>query len=137
MAFYRGMDGSVSLGSTPDFVVQITGWNFQSEFEVLETTVVGDPARTRRTGLVDGSGSFTMRFDYGDTLGQKALFDRYLGPKPDGAVSNLQLWFDNDPKHIDIPSAVLTTFPITSALGNIVEATVSFQTSGLWAITWT
>jgi hypothetical protein len=136
MAFFRGMDGSVSLGTTPDFVAQITAWNFQAEFEILETTVVGDPARTRRTGLVDGSGSFTMRFDYGDTLGQKLLFDKYTAAKPDGAVQNLQLWLDNDPKHIDIPNAVLTTFPITSALGNIVEATVSFQTNGPWAITW-
>lgn len=136
MTTYRGMDGSVSLGSTPDYVAQITAWNFQAEFEILETTVVGEAARTRRTGLVDGSGSFTMRFDYGDTLGQKALFDHYTAVKPDGAVTALQLWFDNDPKHIDIPSIVLTTFPITSALGNIVEATVSFQTNGPWAITW-
>ena len=58
------------------------------------------------------------------------------GPKPDGAVSDLRLWFDNDPKYIQIPSAVLTTFPITSALGAIVEATVSFQTSGLWSVVW-
>lgn len=77
-----------------------------------------------------------MRFDYNDTLGQKALFDRYLGPKPDGAITDLKLWLDADPKSIDIPSAVLTTFPITSNLGAIVEATVSFQTSGLWSVTW-
>jgi hypothetical protein len=131
------MDGSVSLGTTPDYVAQITQWSYQSEFEILETTVVGEPARTRRTGLVDGSGSFTMRFDYGDTLGQKLLFDKYTAAKPDGAVQNLQLWFDNDPKHIDIPNAVLTTFPITSALGNIVEATVSFQNNGPFTITRT
>jgi hypothetical protein len=117
-------------------VAQITAWTFQADFEVLETTVVGEVARTRRTGLVDGSGSFTMRFDYGDTLGQKLLFDKYTAAKPDGAVQDLQLWFDNDPKHLTIPAAVLTTFPITSALGNIVEATVSFQTNGPWTMEW-
>lgn len=135
MATYRGMDGSVGLGA--NLVAQITAWNFQAEFEILETTVVGEAYRTRRTGLGDGSGSFTMRFDYGDTLGQKALFDKYTGAKPDGAVANLHLWFDNDPKRIDIANAVLTTLPITSAMGAIVEATVSFQTNGPWAITWT
>lgn len=137
MTTYRGMDGSVSLGATPDFVLEVYNWTFQGEFEILETTVMGDKARTRRTGLVDGSGSFTMRFDYADTLGQKVLFDKYTGVKPDGAVSDLRLHFDLDPKYIQIPAAVLTTFPITSNLGAIVEATVSFQTNGPWSITWT
>jgi hypothetical protein len=134
MATYRGMDGTVGLAT--DLVAQITQWTFQAEFEVLETTVVGEAYRTRRTGLVDGSGSFTMRFDYGDTIGQKVLFDKFTGAKPNGAVSNLRLWFDNDPKYIEIASAVLTTFPITSALGAIVEATVSFMANGPWVITW-
>lgn len=133
MAFYRGQDGTVSLAA--DLVAQISAWSAQFEFEILETTVVQDPARTRRTGLVDGSGSFTMRFDYGSPQ-QKALLDHYMGPKPDGAIPEVRLWFENDPKYLS-GACVLTTFPITSALGNIVEATVSFQTSGLWAITWT
>lgn len=134
MAFFRGMDGTVDLDTLT--VAQITAWNFQAEFEVLETTVVGQAYRQRRTGLADGSGSFTMRFDYGDPA-QKALLDKYTGAKPDGAVTNLKLYFDNDPKLLTIPNAVLTTFPITSALGNIVEATVSFQNNGPFTVTWT
>ena len=133
MSTFRGMDGQVELDTAT--VAQISSWNFQGEFEVLEVTVVGQAARTRRTGLIDGSGSFTMRFDYGDPA-QKALFDKYTASKPDGEVTNLKLLFDADPKYISIPSAILTTFPITSALGAIVEATVSFQTNGPWAITW-
>jgi hypothetical protein len=128
MATFRGMDGTVGLAD--DLVAQITQWSFQAEFEILETTVVGEAYRTRRTGLGDGSGSLTVRFDYGDTLGQKVLLDKFTGAKPDGAIQNLRLWLDND------PNAVLTTFPLTSALGAIVEATVSFQNNGPFALTW-
>jgi hypothetical protein len=133
MVTYRGMDGAVQLDATT--VAQITAWSYQVEAEILETTVVGEAYRTRRTGLMDGSGSFTMRFDYNDPA-QKSLFDKYTGAKPDGAFTNLHLMFDEDPKEIVIPAGVLTTFPITSALGNIVEATVSFQNNGPFTITW-
>lgn len=132
MATYRGQDGSVSLAT--NVIGETTQWSFTTEFEILEDTVQGDVARTRKTGVVDWNGSFTARFDYGDTNGQKALLDLFTGGTPDGAVANVR--FRVSATKYFSAAAVLQSMSIQDGIGGIVELTANVLGNGQYTITW-
>ena len=132
MATYRGMDGSVSLAT--NVVAETFGWTFNGELQTLEDTVQGDVARTYKPGLAGWTAAVRARFDYGDTTGQKAIYDELLGVSPQGDLADLRLRLSGT-KYIS-GAAVVTGATITAELGNIIEANLTFQGSGPASMTW-
>ena len=60
-------------------IAETRGWTATNTLQILETTVQGHLARTRRTGLVEWQGTFEGFFDYGDPA-QATLMNKFTQP---------------------------------------------------------
>lgn len=121
--------GAAVVVATPS-VAQTRSWTATPTMQILETTVQGDVARTRRTGLTEWEGTFEALFDYGDPA-QASLLDRYTQAKPDGAVLGLSFVVSPDGPLVLGGPAVLTTLAIASPGQELVTVTATFQSTGL------
>lgn len=111
-------------------VAQTRQWTATPTMQILETTVQGAGARTRRTGLTEWEGTFEALFDYGDPS-QASLLDRYTQAKPDGAVVGLNFVVSPEGPVVLGGAAVLTTLAITAPGQELVSVTATFQSDGL------
>ena len=71
MATHFGSDGSVKLittGGTPAQVGELLNWTVTMTADAVETTSMGDTARTYTSGLQTGTGSMSLYLDPADTV---------------------------------------------------------------------
>ena len=69
MATHFGSDGSVKLittGGTPATVGELLNWTVTTTADAVETTSMGDTARTYTAGLQTGTGSMSLYLDPAD-----------------------------------------------------------------------
>lgn len=133
MATYRGQDGSFGLGAT--VVGEVESWQVTGTMQALETTVKGNVARTYRPGLADGTGQAVVKFDYGDTAGQKVLIDQILQAVTTN-LADVRFGMDEPATRYLNGEAVVTQWAIDSPLDGLVMCTFQFQLSGPMTITW-
>ena len=116
-------------------IAQTRTWTATATFQVLETTVQRDLARTRRTGLVEWQGTFEALFDYGDPQ-QAALLERFTASKPDGSTAALSFTVSDEGPVTLYGAAVVQTLVITSPGEDLVTVAATFQsTNQLLAVT--
>jgi len=76
MATHFGSDGSVKLittGGTPATVGELLNWTVTMTTDAVETTSMGDTARTFQKGLSAGTGSMSLYLDPDDAVQQDIL----------------------------------------------------------------
>jgi len=76
MATHFGSDGSVKLittGGTPATVGELLNWTVTMTTDAVETTSMGDTARTFQKGLSGGTGSMSLYLDPDDAVQQDIL----------------------------------------------------------------
>jgi hypothetical protein len=110
-----------SIAKTRQWVATVT-------LHMLDVTVQGQTARTRRTGLVEWEGSFEGLFDYDDP-DQKALLDRFTQAKPAGQVVAVSFSVSPDGPVTLYGAAVLTTLAVTSPGEDLVTIAATFQST--------
>ncbi len=76
MATHFGSDGSVKLittGGSPATVGELLNWTVTMTTDAVETTSMGDTARTFQKGLSAGTGSMSLYLDPDDVVQQDIL----------------------------------------------------------------
>ena len=127
MATHKGSEGLVKVGSAT--VAEVKSYSLEESADTIETTKMGDAARTYLPSLTSFSGSIDCFWDETDTSGQVALIPGAsvtLVFYPEGADAG-DTYYSG--------TALVTGKTITGSFDGMVEASISVQGTG--AITTT
>lgn len=122
MATHKGSEGLVKVGSAT--VAEVKSYSLEESADTLETTKMGDAARTYLPSLTSFSGSVDCFWDETDSNGQVALAvgaSVTLVFYPEGAASG-DTYYSG--------TALVTGKTITGSFDGMVEASISVQGTG-------
>ena len=126
MANHKGSEGVAKIGSST--IAEVKDWSISESAETIDTSKMGDSARTKTVGLTTASGSMTAFWDETDTAGQGAMTvgaEVALNLYPEGATTG---------DTYATLSAIITEKGVSTSLDGMVETSVSFEANG--AVTW-
>lgn len=133
MANYRGIDGSIMYNAQA--VAEVQGMNVRSSLNLLDDSVMGDAWKTFVADQAEWDGTADVQLDYGDTNGQKAIFDKLLIASPATAPVTVQFRVAGTTK-IFQGSAFVQNIDITGQVGQIVKARITFKGTGPLTPSW-
>ena len=130
---FTGIDGALSADGNR--VAKITSWTFSGQVDELETTTLGDFARTYVYGVQSYSGSCTLLYyedDQGAIEGSGLMTDVMRTTQtPTEPTHEMELRYQNGAAtHAVRFGCLLPTVSISAAVGGVVTAEVSFTVSG-------
>ena len=123
MATHKGSEGLVKVGSAT--IAEVKSYSLEESADTIETTKMGDAARTYLPSLTTFSGSVDCFWDETDTAGQIALAvgaSVTLVFYPEGATSG-DTYYSG--------TALVTGKTITGSFDGMVEASISVQGTGV------
>lgn len=121
MAVYKGSLGVVSIGGSS--VGELTSWSFEESADTIDTSSMGDTARTFVPSLTTFSGSMEGHFDWDDagqsaaTIGATAAVIFY----PEGEGAGVKTYTG---------SVIITGVSASSSFDGVVSTSISFQGTG-------
>ena len=122
MAVHKGSEGTVKVGANA--IAEIRSYSLEESADTLETTSMGDTARTYLPSLSTFSGSIDVYWDETDTTGQGALTigaEITLNVYPEGDTSGDTYYTG---------SAIVTGVTRNGSFDGMVEASISVQGTG-------
>ena len=122
MAVHKGSEGTVKVGVNA--IAEIRSYSLEESADTLETTTMGDTARTYLPSLSTFSGSVDVYWDETDTTGQGALTigaEVTLNIYPEGDASS-DVYYTG--------SAIVTGVTRSGSFDGMVEASISVQGTG-------
>ena len=121
MAIHKGSEGTVHVGT--DAVAEIRSYSVEQTAATIESTTMGDSARTYESSLTDGTGTIDVYWDETDTA-QNALTI--------GASVTVNFYPEGDTAGDTYytGTALVTGITRTGAFDGLVEATISVQFTG-------
>lgn len=122
MAVHKGSEGTVKVGANA--IAEIRSYSIEETGDTIETSTMGDTARTYVPSLTSWSGSVDVYWDETDTTGQGALTTGsqvVLNVYPEGADTNDTFYTG---------SAIVTGVSRTASFDGLVEASISLQGTG-------
>ena len=122
MAVHKGSEGTVKVGANA--IAEIRSYSLEESADTLETTSMGDTARTYLPSLSTFSGSVDVYWDETDTTGQGALTigaEVTLNIYPEGDASS-DVYYTG--------SAIVTGVTRSGSFDGMVEASISVQGTG-------
>lgn len=122
MAVHKGSEGTVKVGSNA--IAEIRSYSIEETGDTIETSTMGDTARTYVPSLTSWSGSVDVYFDETDTTGQGALTagaEIVLNVYPEG---------DDSGDTYYTGSAIVTGVTKNASFDGLVEASISVQGTG-------
>jgi len=135
MATYTGELGKVELTSDDSAglvtIAEVRSWTVEHTKDVIEDTVMGDAARTYKSGLHSFTGSMEVVYDDGHTASSNAF-----NPAQDGALS-VEFWPSTSGGEKFTGSVIVTSVSRTASYDDLVTATVNFQGTGALSTTST
>lgn len=123
MATHKGSEGSVKVGSAT--IAEVKSYSLEESADTIETTKMGDAARTYLPSLTSFSGSVDCFWDETDAAGQVALAvgaSVTLVFYPEGSASG-DTYYSG--------TALVTGKTITGSFDGMVEASISVQGTGV------
>ena len=123
MATHAGKEGLVKVGSAT--IAEVKSYSLEESADTIETTKMGDAARTYLPSLTSFSGSVDCFWDETDTAGQVALAvgaSVTLVFYPEGSTSG-DTYYSG--------TALVTGKTITGSFDGMVEASISVQGTGV------
>nr|BAR32824.1 phage major tail protein 2 [uncultured Mediterranean phage uvMED] len=121
MAIHKGSEGTVHVGT--DAVAEIRSYSVEETADTLETTSMGDTARTHLASLLSFSGSLDVYWDETDTAqialtaGTSVTIKFY----PEGTASSAKYYTG---------TAIVTGVSRSASFDGLVEASISVQGTG-------
>ena len=121
MAIHKGAEGTVHVGT--DAVAEIRSYAVEETADTLETTSMGDAARTHLASLTSFSGSLDVFWDETDaaqialTVGTSVTIKFY----PEGTASSAKYYSG---------TAIVTGVTRSASFDGLVEASISVQGTG-------
>jgi predicted secreted protein len=122
MATHKGSEGLIKIGT--DAIAEVKSYSLEESSDTVETTKMGDAARTHLASLASFSGSVDCFWDETDTNGQVALAV--------GSTVTL-LWYPEGSTSGDTyysGSVIVTGKTITGSFDGMVEASISVMGTG-------
>ena len=130
---FTGIDGALYLEGNK--VARVSNWALQASADTLDTTTLGDHARTSVYGIQAFGGSCTIyyyeddkgKIQGGDLLGDVLRTDR----TPVDKKHSMELRFENgaSPHRVSF-DCLLNQVSIAASAGQIITAQVSFTVTG-------
>lgn len=122
MAVHKGSEGTVKVGANA--IAEIRSYSIEETGDTLETSTMGDTARTYVPSLTSWSGSVDVYWDETDTTGQGALTV--------GAQVTLNVYPEGDSAADTYytGSAIVTSVSKTASFDGLVEASIGVQGTG-------
>ena len=123
----KGKIGRADVGAT---TLEITGWSFEPTVEELDSTHTGSAGYGK---VEDGVKRATLQIS--------ANWDADAHPTADPPnlvvgtkVSNIKLFLGDpaDSNYVDIPSAMVTSKPVSSDTGSLVTWQCNLRVDGTW-----
>ena len=146
--FYSGQDGKLFVDNennnigNADEIAKVRSWSFTINTAVLETVSLGDFDRTIIPGMTSTTGSASIYYYADSTTGthnsgrlSTFVLDKILprsGNTPQSTERpkvKFRLQVDSN-HYIDI-KAVITSFAMTSSVGEVMAADISFEADGI------
>jgi hypothetical protein len=126
MAIHKGSEGVAKIGTST--IAEVKDWSISESADTIDTSSMGDTARTKVAGLTSASGSMTAMWDETDTAGQGAMTV--------GAEVELKLYPEGATTGDMFASllAIITEKGVSTTLDGVVETSISFEANG--AVTW-
>lgn len=124
---FTGKDGKLLIGTTE--AGKVVDWSLEGQNEILETTTLNDSFRSFVTGIIGFSGSATLLYykpDSGDNSASTLINQARVG---NAVTLTLRLVDGTSNKDITV-SALITSFQIGVAVGEVVRAAFSFTVTG-------
>lgn len=122
MATHKGSEGIIKVGANT--VAEVKSYSIEETGDTLETTTMGDAARTYTPSLTSWTASVDVFWDESDTTGQGALTigtEVTLNVYPEGADTGDSYYTG---------SAIVTGVSISGSFDGMVEASISMQGTG-------
>lgn len=128
MAIVTGANSKVMIGS--NVVGSITSVSFSPQAEINKVTALGDNYQKVIPGTMTFSGSMTCKLDTGDTNGQVALINAFIG----GNSVSFKIYTDT--AHYWSGSGYIKSMPHKIAGGKAVtEVEFQYESDGQWTYT--
>lgn len=130
---FTGIDGALYADGSR--IAQVTTWQFQGKVDELETTTLGDYARTYVYGVQSYSGSCTLLY-YEESnkriAGRNLMTDVMRTTQtPTEPTHNMELRYLNGAATHSVRfNCILPTVSISASVGGIITAQVSFTVCG-------
>tara|TARA_R110000822_G_scaffold43246_1_gene116923 strand:+ start:44 stop:436 length:393 start_codon:yes stop_codon:yes gene_type:complete len=122
MAIHKGSEGLIKVGTAT--VAEVKSYSLDESADTIESTSMGDAARTYEASLTSFSGSVDCYYDEADTTGQVAL----------AVGSSVTLvWYPEGAESSDTyysGTVIVTGKNITASFDGLVEASISVQGTG-------
>jgi len=130
MATFTGENGQVDITSADSAgvttIAVVRSWTVEHTKDVIEDTVMGDAARTYKSGLHQFTGSMEVVYDSTHTTASNAF-----NPDQDGALSvEFYTTATGGGGQKFTGSVIVTSVSRTASFDDLVTATVSFQGTG-------
>jgi len=129
---FTGIDGSLRVDGTQ--VAKLSEWSFTAETSTLETTSLGDFARTYVPGIQSFSGTSTAYYyvTSSNTVDGGALLEDVIRTgAPNTAATHTILLRLSDTTNREVEfKCVVTSVSISCRVGDLVTASIAFTASG-------
>ena len=122
MAIHKGSEGLVKVGTNT--VAEVRSYSIDESADTIESSSMGDTAKSFESSLTSFSGSVECFWDETDTSGQVAL-------SPGSSVT--LVWYPEGADSGDTyytGTAIVTGKTITGSFDGMVEASISVQGTG-------
>jgi len=126
MSIHKGNEGTVHVGT--DAVAEIRSYSVEETADTLETTSMGDAARTHLASLTSFSGSIDVYWDETDTAQTALTVGTSVTIKfyPEGTASSAKYYSG---------TAIVTGVSRSASFDGLVEASISVQGTGALTLT--
>ena len=126
MSIHKGSEGTVHVGT--DAVAEIRSYSVEETADTLETTSMGDAARTHLASLTSFSGSIDVYWDETDTAQTALTVGTSVTIKfyPEGTASSAKYYSG---------TAIVTGVSRSASFDGLVEASISVQGTGALTLT--
>ncbi len=146
--FYSGQDGKLFVDNendsiqNTDEVAKVRSWSFTINTAVLETVSLGDFDRTIIPGMTSTTGSASIYYYADSTSGthnsgrlSTFVLDKILprsGNTPQSTERpKVKFRLQVDSNHYIDMKAIITSFAMTSSVGEVMAADISFEADGI------
>jgi len=146
--FYSGQDGKLFVDNennsiqNADEVAKVRSWSFTINTAVLETVSLGDFDRTIIPGMTSTTGSASIYYYAESTSGthnsgrlSTFVLDKIMPRSSNTPQSQerpkVKFRLQVDSNHYIDMNAVITSFAMTSSVGEVMAADISFEADGI------
>jgi len=124
MGIHKGAEGTIHVGSGTDAIAEIRSYSIEESADTLDTTSMGDTARTHLASLTSFSGSVDVYWDETDTAQNALTVGSTVTIKfyPEGTTSSSKYYSGE---------AIVTGVSRSASFDGLIEASISIQGTGV------